>query len=143
LKLIPVQPGEIFSRARIAKGLETLSQHYEAAGYINFTSIPNTEFDETNASVRLNIDVDEGKLFHWGDLHISGLDAGKTHALTEGWEDLRGKPYSPEGLRGFCAKFFPAARHTDPAKYTKRETNERMGTVDISIEFVSPWWLSN
>ncbi len=143
LPLVQVQPGEIFSRAKIAEGLEAVEEHYEAVGYVNITSIPNAEFDEGDASVRLNIDVDEGKLFRWGDLHITGLDAGKTQKLTDGWEDLRGKPYSPEALRDFCARFFPAARDTDPVKYTKREMNEKMGTIDISIAFVSPWWLSN
>jgi outer membrane protein assembly factor BamA len=63
VKLIPVQPGGVFSRARIAKGLEALQQHYQAAGYVNITSIPSTEFDDTNATIRLHIDVDEGKLF--------------------------------------------------------------------------------
>jgi outer membrane protein assembly factor BamA len=63
VKLIPVQPGEVFSRARIAKGLEALQQHYQAAGYVNITSIPRTEFDEGNATARLDIDVDEGNVF--------------------------------------------------------------------------------
>ncbi|HEV3304808.1 MAG TPA: POTRA domain-containing protein [Candidatus Sulfotelmatobacter sp.] len=143
VQLVPVQPGEIFSRAKIAEGLEAVEEHYQAAGYVNFTSIPNTEFDEADASVRLNIDVDEGKLFRWGELHITGLDASKTKELTDGWDDLRGRPYSPESLRDFCARFFPAARGTDPAKYTKRKMNEKMGTIDISIAFVSPWWLSD
>jgi outer membrane protein assembly factor BamA len=144
LELIPVRPGEIFSRAKVAKGLEALGQHYEAAGYINFTSIPNTEFDETNVSVRLNIDVDEGKLFRWGDLHITGLSVEKTRELTDGWQHLRGTPYSPKALRDFCARFFrPVPPDTDPAKYTKRKIDEKMGTVDISIAFVSPWWISD
>jgi len=63
VKLIPIQPGEVFSRARIAKGLEALQQHYQAAGYVNITYIPNTEFDESNATARLDIDVDEGNVF--------------------------------------------------------------------------------
>ncbi|HEV8046418.1 MAG TPA: POTRA domain-containing protein [Terriglobales bacterium] len=143
LKLIPVQPGEVFSRARIATGLEAIHQHYQDAGYLNITSIPNTEFDETNATVRLDIDLDEGKLFHWGELRVTGLESQKAQVLTDGWEDLRGKPYSPDALREFCARFFPAADGTDPAKYTKSQENETMGTVDVSIEFVSPWWISN
>ena len=143
-RLIPVQPGEIFSRAQIAKGLEALHRHYESAGYVNFTSIPNTEFDEADASVRLNIDVDEGKLFRWGELHITGLDSGKTQALTDGWEALRGQPYSPRGLREFCGRFFQTTPiDTDPAQYTKRKIDEGMGTVDISIEFASPPWVSD
>jgi len=63
VKLIPVQPGEVFSRARIVRGLDAVHQHYEAAGYVNITYIPSTEFDETNGTIRLGIDVDEGELF--------------------------------------------------------------------------------
>ena len=63
VKLIPVQPGEVFSRARIVRGLDAVHQHYEAAGYVNTTYIPSTEFDETNGTIRLGIDVDEGELF--------------------------------------------------------------------------------
>jgi outer membrane translocation and assembly module TamA len=144
VRLIPVQPGEIFSRARIARGLELLRQHYESAGYVNFTSIPNTEFDEADASVRLNIDVDEGKLFRWGELHITGLDYGKTQELTDGWEALRGKPYSPGSLQEFCSRFFrPTPVGTDPAEYTKRKIDERTGTIDISIAFATPPWVSD
>jgi outer membrane protein assembly factor BamA len=143
VKLIPVQPGEVFRRARIAKGLETLQQHYLAAGYVNITSIASTEFDESNASVRLRIDVDEGKVFRWGELRIVGLESPKAQKLTDGWQDLRGKTYSPETLREFCDRFFPAARGIDPAKYTRKILSEKNGTVDISIEFVSPWWISS
>jgi outer membrane translocation and assembly module TamA len=142
LKTMPIQPGEIFNRAKISEGLQRLQQLYDTAGYLNFTSIPHTQFDEASAAISLTIDVDEGKLFHWGELHITGLDAGKTQALTDGWDAVRGKPYSPNALRDFCAKFFhPLPRDTDPAEYTKREINERLGTVDISIAFASPPWI--
>jgi outer membrane translocation and assembly module TamA len=144
VRLIPVQPGEIFRRDRIARGLELLRQRYESAGYVNFTSIPNTEVDDATASARLNIDVDEGKLFRWGELHVTGLDSGKAQALTDGWQVLHGKPYSPDSLREFCGRFFhPTPVGTDPAEYTKRKIDERMGTVDISIEFASPPWVSD
>jgi outer membrane translocation and assembly module TamA len=143
-KVMPIRPGEIFSRARVAEGLEGLQRFYQSAEYVNFTSIPNTEFDEANASIRLTLDVDEGKLFRWGELRVTGLDAGKTQSLTDAWEALRGKPYSPRTLQQFCAKVFPAVPiDTDPALYTSRILNEGAGTVDISIEFVSPWWISD
>jgi len=144
VSLIPVQPGEIFSRAQIARGLELLRQRYQSAGYVNFTSIPNTEFDEADASVRLNIDVDEGELFRWGELHVTGLDTGKTQELTAGWEALRGKPYSPGSLQEFCSRFFrPTPIGTDPAEYTKRKIDEKTGTIDVSIAFATPPWVSD
>ncbi len=143
VKLIPIQPGEVFRLARIAKGLEALQQHYQAAGYINFTHIPSPEFNEANATIRLDIYVDEGKVFRWGELRIIGLESPKAQKLIDAWQDLRGKTYSPDALREFCDRFFPAARDTDPAKYTEKILSETMGTVDISIEFVSPWWIDN
>jgi outer membrane translocation and assembly module TamA len=144
LKLIPVQRGEIFSRAKIQKGLEALHQQYDSAGYVNITFIPNTEFDDANAGIRLNIDVDEGNLFRWGELHITGLDSGKRQELTDGWEALRGKPYSPASLQGFCSRFFrPTPVGTDPTQYTKRKIDERTGTIDVSIAFATPPWVSD
>ena len=143
-RLIPVQPGEIFSRYRLARGLELLHERYESAGYVNLTSIPNTEFDEAQATVRLTIDVDEGKLFRWGELHVTGLDAAKTQELTDGWESLRGKPYSPGALKEYCAKFFPSLPiDTDPQEFAHKKLDLRTDTVDISIEFVTPPWVSD
>jgi len=144
LKLIPVQPGEIFSRAKIRKGLEALHQQYDSAGYVNFTFLPNTEFDDARAGVRLDIEVDEGKLFRWGELHVTGLDSGKTQELTDGWEALRGKPYSPASLQEFCSRFFrPKPIGTDLAVYTKRKIDERAGTIDIFVAFATPPWVSD
>ena len=49
--------------AKSRKGLENLQKAYGQLGYINFTSIPNTTFDEQKKLVFLDIDVDEGKQF--------------------------------------------------------------------------------
>ena len=40
--LFPMKDGDIFSREKIAKGLENLRKAYGEAGYINFTSVPET-----------------------------------------------------------------------------------------------------
>jgi outer membrane protein insertion porin family len=44
--LFPIKDGDVLSRENIAKGLENLRKAYTELGYINFTSIPNTTFDE-------------------------------------------------------------------------------------------------
>ena len=41
-------------------------------GYINFTSIPNTTFDEEKKLVFLDIDVDEGKQFYVRRIEFQG-----------------------------------------------------------------------
>jgi outer membrane protein assembly factor BamA len=42
--LFPINDGDIFSREKITKGLE--NEAFGELGYINFTSIPNTTFDD-------------------------------------------------------------------------------------------------
>jgi outer membrane protein assembly factor BamA len=59
LDLMPIHPGDIFSRSKVAKGLEEARKLYQSHGYMNFTSIPNTVCDEAARSISLEIDVDE------------------------------------------------------------------------------------
>ena len=49
--LFPMKDGDIFSREKVAKGLENLRKAYGEAGYINFTSVPDTKFDDEKKTV--------------------------------------------------------------------------------------------
>ncbi len=141
-KVLPIHRGEIFSRAKFMQGLENLQQLYQSEGYVNFTEIPMIEFDEANATVGVTIDLFEEKLFHWGELYVIGLDAQRTQELTDGWQVMRGKVYSPKSLREFCSRFFRSVPiDADPAKYTEKRLNQSMGTVDIWIFFITPPWV--
>ena len=51
--LFPITDGDIFSREEIAKGLENLSKAYGEIGYINFTSVPDTRFDDQERLIYL------------------------------------------------------------------------------------------
>ena len=62
--LFPLKDGDIFSREKIAKGLDNLRKAYGEYGYINFTAVPSTNFDDEKKLANLEIDVDEGKQFY-------------------------------------------------------------------------------
>jgi outer membrane protein insertion porin family len=49
--LFPISDGDIFSRTKIGKGLENLRRAYGDLGYVNFTSVPETQFDDENRLV--------------------------------------------------------------------------------------------
>src|SRR6202050_3269438 len=70
--LFPMKDGDIFSREKVAKGLENLRKAYGEAGYINFTSVPDTKFDDAKKIVNLEIDVDEGKQFYVRRIEFEG-----------------------------------------------------------------------
>jgi outer membrane protein insertion porin family len=56
------------------KGLENLKGAYGELGYLNFTSVPNTSFNEEEKTVKLDIDLDEGKQFFVDRVEIRGLE---------------------------------------------------------------------
>lgn len=55
----PIQPNDIFDIARVRTGLETLPSTYAARGYLGFSSIPETELDDSDHTIKLNIKIAE------------------------------------------------------------------------------------
>ena len=51
LNLFPLKDGYIFSRERIAEGLDNLRKEYGQFGYINFTAVPDTRFEDKNTLI--------------------------------------------------------------------------------------------
>ena len=62
--LFPIKDGDIFSREKVAAGLENLRKSYVDLGYLNFTDVPDTVSDDAMGMISLEINMDEGKQFH-------------------------------------------------------------------------------
>jgi outer membrane protein insertion porin family len=134
--LFPIQRGEIFSREKIAKGLEELRRLYGSEGYIDFLSVPNTTLDEESSTIALEIDVHEGRVFQWGDLHIAGMRDQDQQLLLQAWSGVRGQPYhyADATLQRFFRRFFrPLRKGTTLTDYTTVQTNSLTGTVDVYL----------
>jgi len=130
--LFPINDGEIFSREKIAKGLEVLRKAYGQLGYINFTSVPNTSFDDQKKLIFLEIDVDEGKQFYVSSIDIVGADAEVLNDLA-----LRpGQAYDVRLIELFLRKHLPGADVNDP-NIQRRQFDERNGTVALTFDFRS------
>ena len=70
--LFPIKDGDIFNREKVGKGLENLRKAYGQLGYINFTPVPDTKFDDEKKLIFLDIDVDEGKQFFVRRIEFEG-----------------------------------------------------------------------
>jgi len=73
-ELFPIRDGEIFSREKIATGLEHFVNCMANLGYIHSTSVPDTQFDEEGKRIALRIEIDEGKPYSVGAIAVVGLD---------------------------------------------------------------------
>ena len=135
--LFLIQRGEIFDRERIANGLEELRRLYGSQGYINFTSVPETQFDDDNAIANLTIDVNESRQFHLRSVAVLGLDAETKDRVFAELDMKPGDIYTPELWDRSLLKFHGALQNADPNAVNKR-LDENGGWVDVVLDFCKP-----
>ena len=130
--LFPIKDGDIFSREKIAEGLENLRKFYGELGYINFTAVPDTEFDDAGRMISLEIDADEGKQFHVSSINIVGLDEPSRTAILKDFP--AGQVYNEKLFRLFLEKHSSTFNlHSDDPRLTLRRLDERAGTIAITL----------
>ncbi len=131
--LFPVKDGAIFSREKMAEGLENLRKAYGELGYINYTGVPESSFDDEKKLAFLEVDIDEGKQFHLTRVEILGLDGPSRRELLK---DLGvGQVYNQRLFDLALKKHASELRflHDDPRNVAKR-LDEKMGTVEVALD---------
>lgn len=136
--LFPIKDGDVFSREKVAKGLEAIRKAYGELGYINFTSIPNTTFDEQKKLVFLDIDVDEGKQFYVRRIEFTGNTTTRDKVIRREIALEEGQVYNQRLwelslLRLNQLSYFEQLKPDDP-NVTDRHLNEKEGTVDLTLK---------
>ncbi len=129
--LFPLKDGDVFDRAAIAKGLDQLRSAYGQLGYINFTSIPNTQFNEDRETISLVVEFDEGKKFYVSSLKVLGRDDSvlKDSLIKEG-------DVYDERLVNLFVQQLAAPSMTDEPFDSRihSQLDERAGTVAITLD---------
>ncbi|MGA8154216.1 MAG: outer membrane protein assembly factor BamA [Terriglobales bacterium] len=136
--LFPIKDGEVFDRSKIAKGLESLNKAYGQYGYINFTSIPDTRFDEDKKLIFIDIDVDEGKQFYVRRIEFQGNTTTRDKVIRREILLEEGSVYNQQLWEISLQRlnqlgFFDALKPDDPS-VTERHLNEKEGTVDLLLK---------
>lgn len=130
-RLFPINDGEIFSRGKIAEGLENLREAYGEMGYINFTAVPDTKFDDEKKLISLDIDLDEGKQFFISSLKVLGLDELSRQDLLENLLVKPGQIYNGR-FWGLALLKLPDC---DCGSHSERRLDEKAGTVALTLDF--------
>jgi outer membrane protein insertion porin family len=136
--LFPIKDGDIFSKDKVAKGLENLRKAYGEQGYINFTSVPETRFDDDKKQIFLDIDVDEGKQFYVRRIEFQGNTTTRDKvirreiALEEG-NIYNSRLWELSLLRLNQLGYFDQLKPDDP-NVTDRKLDEKDGLVDLTLK---------
>jgi outer membrane protein assembly factor BamA len=133
--LFPIKDREIFSKEKIATGLENLRKAYGQLGYINFTSIPDTKFDDEKKLINLDIDMDEGKQFYVGSINLIGLEEAARQELLEDLPITKGQIFDSRLWELSVLKLGSRLPDCGCADPQMRALDERTGTVALSFDF--------
>ena len=134
--LIPFKRGELFSRTKIATGLDAARKLYGSRGYINYIVIPTPLTDDDAGTVAFEMDVDEGGQFRFGELDVQGMEEAHREILLSAWQGLRGRAYTPEAADKFFNEYFRSPwPHVNPANLAVRRIDERNRSVSYSLQF--------
>jgi outer membrane protein insertion porin family len=133
--LFPLQDYEIFDIEKVRKGLENLRDAYGNLGYINFVAVPETETDEENRLITLNIDLDEGATFVIRSFTINDVDRDRAAALRALWPEMLepGKIYNARLIKVFFERAQQLLPNASPDKNIAVEQNSQENTVDIVL----------
>jgi len=136
--LFPIKDGDIFNKEKIGKGIENLRKAYGELGFINFTSIPDTRFDDEKKQIFLDIDVDEGKQFYVRRIEFQGNTTTRDKVIRREIVLEEGGIYNSRLwelslLRLNQLGYFDQLKPDDP-NITQRTLDEKNGTVDLTLK---------
>jgi len=136
--LFPMKDGDIFSREKVSTGLKNLTKAYGEAGFINFTPIPDTKFNDEKKTIDLIIDVDEGKQFYVRRIEFEGNTTTRDKvirreiALEEG-QIYNSRLWELSLMRLNQLGYFDQLKPDDP-NTTERHLDEKNGNVDLTLK---------
>jgi hypothetical protein len=131
--VFPIKDHGIFSRESIAKGLENLRKAYGELGYINYTGVPESSFDDEKKLGFLDIDIDEGKQFHLTRVDILGLDGASERRVRKDFGV--GQIYNYRLFELALKKHSSVFRFLpDDLWHIVKRIDEEMGTVEILLD---------
>ena len=107
-------------------------------GYINFTSVPDTSFDDEKKVVNLIIDVDEGKQFYVRRIEFQGNTTTRDKVIRREVVLEEGQIYNSRLwefslLRLNQLGYFEQLKPDDP-NTTDRHLDEKNGSVDLTLK---------
>ena len=134
--MIHSQVGEIINAEQLRTDLDAIQKFYGTRGYMLGTVKPIPEFDDAANTVTYKLEVNEGDVFHFGDLDIQGLDAKTVDRLREAWTLREADPYDTTyPMRFFEQTVKLLSRDVTWTVSIHEGVNEKEKTVDVTLRY--------
>ena len=135
-KMVRAQPGQPANTVRLAENLKEIQQLYGSRGYVGAAVTPEPAFDDSAGTVAIRLNVNEGSVYHMGELEFRGLDNSLTAKLRNAWKIRPGDVYDAT----YLSEYLPAAHKLLPSNLdweveSHVTANIREKTVDVDLVY--------
>ena len=127
-KQFPLRRDDVFSRGKVAGGLQSLRKLYSTQGFLDWTAIPDTKF-ASNARTNLNISILEGPQYYMGKLDIVADEEVSVRLRVE-WKLAEGDVYD----NTYIDQYLEANRVLLPAGFSRTNVHIIQNCPDAVVE---------
>ena len=134
--MIHQQIGEPANAAKLNSDLEEIHKLYGTLGHMAASVKPEVNLDDTAGTVLYQMRVQEGEVFHLGDVDIQGVDAKLADRLRDAWTLRETDPYDSSYPKRFIEqswKLLPTGLNWTVSIH--EALNEKDQTVDVSLRY--------
>jgi outer membrane protein assembly factor BamA len=135
---IHAKKGQVANTVELQENLRAVQKLYGSRGYILASVKVDAEFNDAAGTVSFLLGVNEGSLFHMGDLEFRGLDNHLTAKLREAWKLRPGDVYDASYLQQYlplARKLLPPSLDWDVDSHVTAMTRDK--TVDVDLQYTA------
>jgi outer membrane protein insertion porin family len=140
-KMVRAEPGQPANTIRLGDNLKDIQKLYGSKGFLMAAIKPEATFDDDAGTVGMRLEVNEGSVFHMGELEFRGLDNGLTAKLRNAWKIRPGDIYDSTYLSEYLPaahKLLPPALDWDVAPHVTANVRDKTVDVDLIYSVKAP-----
>lgn len=136
--LLHLKTGQTSNTVQLEDDLHAVQTLYSSKGNILATIKANAEFDDVDGTVAYHLVVDEGLVYHMGELAFRGIDNNIEGKLRAIWKLRPGDVYDATYLQQFlpqARKLLPTSVDWDVSTHVTAIARDK--TVDVDLQYTA------
>jgi outer membrane protein assembly factor BamA len=140
-KMVRAEPGQPANTIRLADNLKDIQKLYGSHGFVTAALKADAEYDDAAGTVVLRLEVNEGAVYHMGDLEFRGLDNSLMAKLRGAWKLRPGDVYDSTYLSEYlpaAQKLLPTTLDWEVASHVTVNVRDKSVDVDLIYSAKAP-----
>jgi outer membrane protein assembly factor BamA len=136
--LLHAKAGQIANTVQLEDDLRAVRELYGSQGHVTATIQANAQFNDAAGTVAYDLAVDEGPVYHMGELGFRGIDHNLEARLRAAWKIRPGDVYDVTYLKEFlpkARKLLPAGLDWEASTHVTALSRDK--TVDVDVQYMA------